>query len=272
VERVIKPVFKQAFSLFPSLERILVTMLKRGGPDSRNWVYMATGRCPTPELEVAILDFITGQSGTDKCRSDFLMLCSQLKWLPSNTTQLWRKGKQCPIRTTNMEIYWETERMNPPLSSAGAQKAAEAHEAATEDGDYERAIELLMEVDAAEPGRDSIRYNIAAFHLILGHQEIYDEMIEQVIQDFPDYLFAQMAQAQRLIKEGQLDDAWDLLVPLYESTRLHVSEYRAFSIAQAMYHLAKGEVEIAQTILQNGASVCGEDFPTLQYLQRELTR
>ena len=270
--RAIETLFKRAYTVFPSLERTLIDMLKRGGQDSRKWVHLATGHFPMPELQVAVLDYISGQSGTDKCRSDFLMTCSQLNWLPSNTVQIWRKGEESTIRMACMNIYWETEEMRPPLSVAGAEKASEAHDAAMEDGDYEKAIELLTEVDVAEPGRDSIRYNIAAFHLILGNKDIYDEMLDKIVQDFPDYFFGKTALAQRLIKQDRLDEAWDILAPLYELTRLHASEYKALSVAQISYHLAKGEMEVVQAIHQNGVAIIGDAFPSLEHLQRELLR
>ena len=271
VVQTVKPVFKRAFAVFPSLERTMIGMLQRGGPDSRQWVYMATGHCPTPELQSAIVDFISGQSGTDECRSAFLSLASQLKWLLPDTLQLWRKGEECTLRMASVEVYWEARETQPPLSPAGARKVAQSHDAVREN-DYERAIELLTEVNAAEPGRASVRYNIAVYHMMLGHEGIYNELLDQVIEDFPDYLFSKTSQAKRLIQQNRLDETLEILKPLYEMTQLHATEFKAFSVAQIMYHLARGEMEVAQAIHQNGKNIMGETFPSFEAIQQELTR
>ena len=271
-ERHVKPLFKKAFSIWPSLERTLIEMLKRGGPESRDWVRLLLGYCSTPELRTAVLDFVSGQSGADACRHEYLGTISQLQWLQSGETfQLWKNGKASELQLRGTEIYWETQEAIPPLSPASGQKVEEAKEA-VRSGNWEKGIELLNEVNMKEPGRPSIIYNIASYRLALGYKDGYDETIDRLVRDFPDYFFAKTALTKRLIEQGRLDEAWDILKPLHELTRMHGSEYKALAGTTIMYHLAKGEMDVAQSLHKSAVEICGKRFPSLEQYHKELKR
>ena len=170
-----------------------------------------------------------------------------------------------------MEIHEEVSEMNPPLTPKGDAKVTKAHELAGE-GRYREAIDLLTEVNAEEPGRTSIIYNIATFRLLLGEEgaeEAYDEAIDMLRRDFPDYLFAQTAYAQRLIKQGLFEEAWEILQSLYKRKRLHIAEFKALKSAVITYHLAKGNDETAERIHQSVLKVCDDDsFPSMESFHR----
>ena len=264
----IKPLFKKAFSQWPSLERTLIEMLKRGGPTSRDWVRLLLGYCRTPELQAAVLDFVMGKSGSDVCRNDYFAIASQLQWLKPGTIQTWQNGELCELRISGIDIHWEEKRINPPLSSEGLKKVAEAHNRANK-GNLERAIQLLREVNTKEPGRPTVLYNIATYHLALGHEDVYDETINQMAQDFPDYFFVKTALAKRLIQQGRYDEAMDIIAPLHELTRLHGSEFMALSGTLVMYHLAKGEEDAARSIHRSAVEIGGDLVPPLERFQNE---
>ena len=169
-----------------------------------------------------------------------------------------------------LEVHEEASEMSPPLSPKGDAKVTKAHKLAGE-GKYKEAIDLLTEVNAKEPGRTSLIYNIAAFRLLLGDEgaeEAYDETVDMLRRDFPDYFFAQTAYAQRLIKQGLLEEAWKVLQSLYKRRRLHITEFRALKSAVISYHLAKGDEGSAEKIHQSVLEIFDDDFlPSMESFQ-----
>ena len=166
-----------------------------------------------------------------------------------------------------MEITEESSEMDPPLTPEGNDKASRAIELAHEQK-YKEAIDLLSEVNVREPGRPPIIYNLASFRHLLdekGTKEEYDETIDMLVRDFPDYFFGQTAYATRLIAQDRLDEARDILLPLYQSQRLHITEFKALSSAVIAYFLADGDEERAGQAHQAAVKVCGEDgFPSME--------
>jgi len=169
----------------------------------------------------------------------------------------------------NMEIYEEPKGINPPLSPEMNSMAAEANDLAHE-GNYKQAISMLEKVNAKEPGRPMILYNIAAFHLALGDREFHDKTIDKLVKDFPEYFFGQMAYARRLIMQCQLDQAWEILHPIYRLKRLHIAELKAFAGAMILFELAKNDIDEAQEIHRSCSEICEGSFPSLDSFLLEL--
>lgn len=271
IERRMLPFFTKAFATWPSLERTLIEMLKRGGPESRHWVRMFISQRKTPEFIAALLDFTMGQSGSDECRNGFMQELSRAQALKPGPLRMYRDGEVVEYRISGIEIHWEAKKANPPLSSEGARKFLQAHELSKK-GELEKALEILIDLNAKEPGRPSILYNIATYYLALGDEDVYDETIDKIVEDFPDYFFGKVALAKRLIWQSKLDEAWDTLKPLHDLQRMHGSECTALFGTMVMYHLAKDEMESAKSIHQSGVALCGDMFPSLEQFQRELDR
>jgi len=167
-----------------------------------------------------------------------------------------------------LEIYYEASEMDPPLSPEGNNKASRAVELAGKQK-YQKAIDLLTEVNAQEPGRASVIYNLATFRHILdqeGMKDEYNETIDLLIRDYPDYFFGKIAHAGRLIEQHRLDEAKDILQLLYRMKRLHITEFKALSMVAIDYHLAVGnEEEKAYQLHQAAVEICGEDsFPSME--------
>lgn len=271
IERRLGPCFKKAFSVFPSLESTLIELLKRGGPDGRTWVEMFIPHRQTPEFIRALLDFVTGSDGSDTCRAGFVDILTRENLMPKGPIRMWRDGQIVEQEVSGFEIHWEAKEATPPLSAESKKKTFEANEAARK-GDYEKAIKILIGVNAGEPGRPSVLFNIASFYLALGDKEVYDETLDKLAEDFPDYFFVKIGLATRLVYEGKLDEAWDMLTPLHETKRMHGSEFKALTGSMVLYHLAKGEMGAARSVHASGVQVCGKDFPSLDVYQKDLER
>ena len=169
----------------------------------------------------------------------------------------------------NMEIYDEPKEVDLPLSPEMNDVASEASDLAYE-GKFKEALALLEKVNAKEPGRPSVIYNIAAFHLALGNREFHDETIDKLVKGFPEYFFGQMAYATRLIAQRQLDEAWSILRPIYKWKRLHIAEFKAFTGAMILFCLAKDEIDKAREIHQSATKICDGSFPRLDTFLLEL--
>ena len=169
----------------------------------------------------------------------------------------------------NMEIYEEPKKENLPLSPEMNIMAEEANDLAHK-GNYKQALAMLEKVNAKEPGRPIVLYNIAVYHLALNDRKFHDEIIDKLVKDFPEYFFGQMAYATRLIMQCQLDQAWDILRPIYKLTRLHIAEFKAFAKAMIMLNLAKDNIDSAREIHRSCSEICDGSFPRLDGFLLEL--
>jgi tetratricopeptide (TPR) repeat protein len=230
---------------------------------------MFIGRVDTPRFRAALLDFVQGKSGSDERRNAFALELSKRQWLESDTVKMWIEGEQAEIQFTQTEIYWDSEEADSPLSPEASNALVKARQLAKK-RDYEGAIKVLTKMNAKEPGQPTILYNIAAYRALLGDIEFFDDTVDQLIRDFPDYFFAKTAYAKRLCVQRRIEEAWEILKPLQAAKRLHISEYRAFSVAMIMYHLVNGEAETAESLHQSSAEMCGDSFPALERLKEEL--
>jgi len=171
----------------------------------------------------------------------------------------------------NITIHEETLKTSPSLSPKNESMVVEALELGHA-GKYEEAIRLLTEVNAAEPGRASILYNIAVFRHELGDVDGYNEIIDNLIKDFPNYHFGQVAQARRLIFQFRLEEAWDILRSLYRAKRLHVAEVKALCGAMVTYYIAGSDEIAARKAHREGVELCGNSFPPFKSFEAELAR
>ena len=260
---------KKILSLCPSFDWMLIAMLKRGAPDCYPFVQMFIGRVDTPNFRVSLLDFVQGTRGSDERRNAFSLELSKRQWLESNTFRMYIEGEQRELQFFQTEIYYETEEPDIPLSPEGGDLFVKAQQL-TKKRDCEGAVKILTQLNEKESGHPSVLYNLAANKKFLGDDKFFDDTIDQLRQDFPDYFFAKTAYAQRLCIQRRIDEAWEVLKPLQGMRRLHISEYRAYSISMIMFHLVKGEKETAESLHKSSVEVCGDRFPSLEQIQDDL--
>ena len=178
-------------------------------------------------------------------------------------------SRYCYVPTSTnvvaLEIHEERAESHPPLSPEGIDKLSDAIEL-SQKGKYKEAIKLLTEVNTKEPGRPSVIYNLAAFHLLHDRNahEAFDATIDMLVRDYPDYFFGKTAYAERLIRHDQLEEAWEILQSLYQRKRLHITEFKTLSSAAISYHLAAGQKEIATELHQSVVEIVGDSFPSME--------
>jgi hypothetical protein len=117
------------------------------------------------------------------------------------------------------------------------------------------AIPELEEI-LAEYGSAPLPYNwLAAAFTHLGQREQADEVLLLNYEKFPDYLFARLNHAQRLLREGQIEQAaeavdhkFDLKLLCPHRSLFHVSEYIAMSPLAIHYYLETGNMDSAERV------------------------
>ncbi len=117
------------------------------------------------------------------------------------------------------------------------------------DNRLEEAESKLRGILEHAPDNRVVLGNLAAIHMARGQGEAARELLRRVIAGNPDYLFARCNLATMLIDDGEIDEAEALLDGLSKRERLHVQE--AFSLygTLAMLHKAKGETEVAESLM-----------------------
>ena len=117
------------------------------------------------------------------------------------------------------------------------------------DNRLEEAESKLRGILEHAPDNRVVLGNLAAIHMARGQGEAARELLRRVIAGNPDYLFARCNLATMLIEDGEIDEAETLLDGLSKRERLHVQE--AFSLygTLAMLHKAKGETEVAESLM-----------------------
>jgi tetratricopeptide (TPR) repeat protein len=86
---------------------------------------------------------------------------------------------------------------------------------------------LFRKALTLEPVKPDLLNNLAQALELQGRTEDGLRMSEAILVLFPDYLFARTALASAAIREGDYEDALELLTPLFARREFHISEYNA---------------------------------------------
>lgn len=214
-------------------------LLERGGPQAQELIVHLAEKIRSPELVEAVKDFALSQNGTDQLRYRAAVLASQENLVPKKVT-LWLQGEWREVQLMAYEFHSE-----PPIqhSKAVGELLAEAIYLLREmdDDAAQEAETLLRQALEKEPNAPDILNNLSKAMEIQGHTAEAIELREEIIERFPDYLFARMSKAAELIDDGDLEAAEALLLPVLERERFHFLEFGAFSDVYLLLLRAKKE-------------------------------
>lgn len=143
------------------------------------------------------------------------------------------------VRSVGLKIT--TEPRPTTLSKEGL-ALAERMNAAGRRGDLAEARKLGRQLLELHPDHPMALSNLAGILQASGepHDEVMRLFREALARD-PDYLFARCGLAHGLVQEGRLEEARQLLDGLVERGELHISEFRALSVAQRTVAQAAGD-------------------------------
>jgi len=268
VERYLFPLYTQAYKRWPYLRSLRIEMLDRGGQDTRDWIMVNIGDYPDTEFVDALKTFSAGQKGTDAFRLQILNTLGKLKLMKPGVVRRWHGGKQTEQYIFGFEIHCYQDKTQTRLSNRGIDILTEAADLI---GKYklDRAIEMLEKLDAKEPNDPSVLYNIAVCKEAQGKKDEFRLMIERLLSIRPNYFFARVAKAKCLAVDKRFGESFEIFTELLGMSSLHVSEAVALIGALTVYHLAKGEVEAANSLFQMGQSMFPDRFSSWKQLRSE---
>jgi tetratricopeptide (TPR) repeat protein len=249
----------------PELLVLAPHLLQRGDESAGQFVIHLAGLSDHPELLQAVKDFALGQRGFDQLRMKAAQLASQHGLLPSGPVRLWSLGEWRDVMLLNFEITDEPEATS---LSPGAQKLYEqAHDCLLK-SEGAKAQALLEQVVALAPDEPSVRNNLAAALEIQGQTEQAHAMLKELHTRFPEYFFGVCGVARLEIAAGNTELARQMLTPLLQRQRLHITEFNSLCTAEIELSLAEKNEEAARMWLDMWERVDDENPQIWSYRLR----
>lgn len=218
----------------PELKAVVPILLERGDSAGRTLAVQIAAYSEDPTLLEALHRFALSQRGTDTLRQQAITAVQDAGLLkPGQTFDMWIDGEWTTVQAQGFELHEE------PLEVAHAPEVeawlAEAR-AALQARQPERAETLFKQALEVEPGSPGIRTYLAQALTLRRRFDEAEALLEAVMADSPDYMFATLGLAQVRIEQGRYSDARAMLLPLLSRTRYHVDEYVA--LGSLMIHLS----------------------------------
>jgi hypothetical protein len=104
-----------------------------------------------------------------------------------------------------------------------------------------------------------------------GRTEEALNLLAEIRRRFPDYFFGVTNEAMNLARDGKPDEAEELLKPLLQRKRLHVTEFTSLCGAQVEIAIARRNRESALSWIQMWESVLPDD-PNLEIMRSRVER
>jgi ABC-type nitrate/sulfonate/bicarbonate transport system substrate-binding protein/tetratricopeptide (TPR) repeat protein len=204
----------------PEVAALVPLLLDRGDLEAREFALRVASLLRTPELLAALREFALGQRGPDAMRQEAAQVAREAGLMPTGLVRFWSQGEWRDVMMLTFEISEEPLHRHPPRVEAWHAEALEALRA----GDAERAEGLLQQALAVLPDDPSLLNNLGSAYEMLGRGDEARAMLRRLFEEHPDYFFARIGIARLAIHERQFAQARELLQPLMEQGRYHISE------------------------------------------------
>jgi tetratricopeptide (TPR) repeat protein len=261
----VKRTAQHYLSQHPEIVTLLSILLDRGDPEARRFGLHLALMAETPETLAALKDFALSQRGPDAMRMEAARAATRAGLLPSGAMRLWVKGEWREIMAVGFDVYSEPESKHTPQVEEWIREATLALHA----GDSRKAEQLLQKALAVEPEAPDAWNNLAAAYEMQGRRKEAHQMIHQIFERHPDYLFGRIGVAQLALRGGKTEEAEALLKPLLEQRRLHFSEFEALCRAMIELCQARGDRNAARAWLDLWAAT-DPDNPDIAARRRRL--
>ncbi len=259
---------RRYFKRHPELLTLIPLLLERGDPRGREFAITLVPLIDDPDLLTALHKFALSQYGPDELRHRALQTITEAGLISGGSVKMWLKGKRQEIALMNFEIYFEPIERNYPAEVDT--QIQDGYEALAE-GRFKKAKDLLEKALQVVPDDPTILNNLAMVYDRMGHKREAQQLIDQMTEQHPDYFFGIIGRANLAIHTDQLDEAEALLQPLLSREMLHISEFRALTMAYMQFYLQKNLPEGAQTWLDMWADM--EPYhPEIETWERRVDR
>jgi Flp pilus assembly protein TadD len=265
-ERASQAALRRILTKHPEVASTLPALLERGDPYGRELAVMLARAAQTPALLEALRTFALDTHGPDQMRIEAAQFLREQGALPGGETRLYVKGEWQTLMLLGFEIGDESEEQEsyPPR----VEKLAERATLALQDNDGQQAEALLNEALAIVPDSPGLLNNLAVAYQLQGRAEEAEQMVCQLHERHPDYLFARVSVAQMAIRDGDLERARELLHPLMQRQKFHFSEFDNLCAALIDLYLAEDKPEGAQSWFRMWESADPENPRLLPYKAR----
>jgi tetratricopeptide (TPR) repeat protein len=251
----------------PEVASLVPLLLDRGDVKARQFALSLAIMADTPQMHSALRDFALSQRGPDRMRQQAAQVVSQAGLFPPGLVRMWLEGEWREVMLLGFELH--DEQTQPHESRV--QKLARDAVVAAKQGNVEKSQQLLKQALKIEPNASDLLYNLAGTYEQQGQSEEAFEIVRQLHQQNPDYVFARVGLAHNQIKRGELDEADALLQPLMSRKRFHYSEFDAFCNARIELYLAQKNPDSARSWLDMWA-MTNPDTPALEYWRMRLDK
>ena len=260
--------FTRAVEKYPYFLTLVPELLDRGDPIGRELAFRLARGVGSPEMLDALHDFAFSMRGPDDLRFQALKYLKEKGRLGNGPHQVSRGGDWIEVRLGGFEITDEPSTpINPQtvdLQSEGCEALSSGEAAAAE-----RLFRLCLEIDPDDP---SSLHNLAAAMLRQGHDRKQEavQLLHEIHERFPDYLFARTSLAQIAIHDdNDLERAGELMAPLHDRQQMHFSEALALMAVSVEAAIARDDFDMAENLLANMKQVDPADRRIAQ-LQRKI--
>lgn len=254
---------------YPAVAALIPALLDRGDPLGREMAMRMAQADGSPAMLDALQDFALGSRGPDKMRHEALRILREKGRLDSGPHRFFSRGKWTEIKLFSPKISWEATEPATPF----VQELVETGTEALNRGDFELAEESFNRILEKEPDNCSAAYNLCVVWLQrdgqAGRRRALARM-EEIHDQFPDYLFASISLAQFAAIDGDLDRAGELLGPVLEAEELHATEAIALFTTQVQIAIKRRAFDAAEQSLAAIAEIAGEDDPRVAELRRRI--
>lgn len=237
--------FERFLKHHPKVMSTLPRVLERGGPQGQEFILTIAEQVKTPELLEMVKVFALSQNGTDAMRNRAANLAAQAKLIPKDKVTLWIEGEWREIMLLAYQFHTDplvkhTKRVKSLLEEAIYLLRANSKKPAIE------AETLLKQALAIEPDSPDLMNNLA---MALSQQDREDEtnaLIHEIVDRYPDYLFASAAMAKLYLQNHEVEAAEALLHSFLSRDSFHIGEFDALMDAYIELSLAKKQREGAR--------------------------
>ncbi len=129
---------------------------------------------------------------------------------------------------------------------------------------------LLKAALAIQPDTPVVMNNLAAVYAMQRRNEEAMALTSEIYEKYPDYFFGITNYAKLLVHQGKTEEAGDLLLPLSQRERLHITEFEALCMVHIELLLAVGEEQEAHSWLAMWEEI-NPEHPHLDHYRQKIT-
>lgn len=244
------------FKEFPYAKRLILLILKFAdfwsASIAKNIIFLSKEE---PELIEELKNLAQGPRFSDDYRREILSHLVERKYLPEQV-KCWVEGKETEIEIFKQEIIFGNR---DDLSDEVIDLLTKYDRLMKQEKFQEARVYCEQAIELA-PDHPTPYNNLAISYQAQGDIKTADEIMEDVLERFPDYLIGKIGVVNRLMRQEKFDEAREILSDLHNRRSLHVGEFVSLQTASLRLAMFEGDFERADHIIEQIKSCGIEEF------------